>query len=222
MLKFGTHNIGKVFFGSHVIGKAFYGSNLVYQVGGTPLPYDAQVEYIATDGNQYIDLGIIGNAATDALYIDFQATTAKTQARLIAANRTAAPCQIYVNGSGKAGYRQASSWGGPAIPDEFGTTRHTWLCDYLNLRNTIDGADYAMDTASTGTSYTSLLLAGPYTNQNKFVGRIYACKIYRSGTLLLDLIPVRIGTVGQMYDRVSGAFFTNAGTGAYTYGNDIT
>ena len=42
-----------------------------------------------------------------------------------------------------------------------------------------------------------------------------------SGGLLLDFIPVRVGTVGYLYDRVSGKLFGNAGTGDFVLGPDI-
>lgn len=41
-----------------------------------------------------------------------------------------------------------------------------------------------------------------------------------AGTLVIDLIPVRVGTVGYMYDRVSGQLFGNQGTGAFVIGPD--
>jgi hypothetical protein len=34
------------------------------------------------------------------------------------------------------------------------------------------------------------------------------------------MIPVRIGTTGYMYDRVSGQLFGNAGTDDFILGND--
>ena len=37
-----------------------------------------------------------------------------------------------------------------------------------------------------------------------------------------DFLPVRVVTVGYMYDRVSGQFFGNAGTGAFIIGPDKT
>lgn len=223
MLKFGSNNIGKVLFGSNVIGKAYYGSNLVYSAGSspTPSPYDARVEYIQTDGSQYIDFGFKSNAATFGLYIDFQQTTVKTQARLMAANQANSPCQMYINGSGKAGYRVGNSWASVDIPAAFGTDRHTWFCDYYNRNNRIDGTDYAMAAAYPGISSSNLFLCGPYTTNNKFVGKIYAAKIYESGVLKVDLIPVRVGTTAYMFDTVSETLFGNAGSGSYGYGNDI-
>lgn len=49
---------------------------------------------------------------------------------------------------------------------------------------------------------------------------IYACKIWQNGNLVRDFIPVRVGTTGYMYDRVSGTLFGNAGTDSFTLGND--
>ena len=42
----------------------------------------------------------------------------------------------------------------------------------------------------------------------------------RNGELTLDFIPVRLGNIGYMYDRVSGEFFGNQGTGAFIIGPD--
>ena len=52
--------------------------------------------------------------------------------------------------------------------------------------------------------------------------RIFSCKIYDDGTLVRDLIPVRVGDVGYMFDRISGQLFGNAGTGAFIIGPDKT
>ena len=221
MIKLGTDTINDFPLGSNEINRIYLGSSLIYEAVPAPPPYDAIVEYIQTNGSQYIDLGLKGNAATFGLYIDFQQTTAKVQARLIAANQTNAPCSMYINGSGKAGFRAGSAWGGVNTIDAFGTTRHTWFCDYYHQNNKIDDVDYAMASSYTGTTNSNLLLCGPYTNQNKFIGKIYAAKIYVSGTLKVDLVPCRVGTTAYMYDAVSNTLFENAGTGSYGYGSDV-
>lgn len=43
-----------------------------------------------------------------------------------------------------------------------------------------------------------------------FEGRIYSFKWFRDSVPMLDLIPVRKGGVGYMYDRISGRLFGNA------------
>lgn len=52
--------------------------------------------------------------------------------------------------------------------------------------------------------------------------RVHSLKCYEDGVLILDFIPVRVGQVGYMYDKVSGLLFGNNGTGNFTLGNDKT
>ena len=51
--------------------------------------------------------------------------------------------------------------------------------------------------------------------------RIYSCKIYDGNTLVRDFIPVRRGTTGYLYDRVSKRLFGNQGTGDFVLGPDV-
>lgn len=51
--------------------------------------------------------------------------------------------------------------------------------------------------------------------------KIYSFRLDKGGIPQLDLIPVRIGDEGFMYDRVSGKLFGNAGIGRFILGPDI-
>lgn len=62
-------------------------------------------------------------------------------------------------------------------------------------------------------------VSGTYTKWN---GRIYAVQITQGTEIIMDLIPVRVGNVGYMYDKVSGNLFGNSGTGSFTLGPDVT
>jgi hypothetical protein len=42
----------------------------------------------------------------------------------------------------------------------------------------------------------------------------------RNGADFMELIPVRVGNVGYMYDKVNGKLFGNSGTGSFTLGAD--
>ena len=60
------------------------------------------------------------------------------------------------------------------------------------------------------------------TNSNPKSAISY-CKMWdREDNLMADFIPVRVGDVGYMYDRISGQLFGNAGTGAFVIGPDKT
>ena len=52
--------------------------------------------------------------------------------------------------------------------------------------------------------------------------RLYYFKIYSNNVLVRDFIPVRVGTIGYLYDKVSGQLFGNAGTGSFILGSDKT
>ena len=54
-----------------------------------------------------------------------------------------------------------------------------------------------------------------------FIGRIMSAKIKDAEyNILRDFIPVRVGNVGYMYDKVSGQLFGNSGTGSFILGPD--
>ena len=70
-----------------------------------------------------------------------------------------------------------------------------------------------------GASFTQ----GATTANYYFVGNIYRQKAYQNNVLVGDFIPVKrkSDNVVGMYDAVSGKFYTNAGTGSFTAGNEV-
>jgi hypothetical protein len=52
--------------------------------------------------------------------------------------------------------------------------------------------------------------------------KVYRFKLYSSGVLVRDFIPVRKGTTGYLYDAVSETLYGNSGTGDFTLGPDKT
>lgn len=58
--------------------------------------------------------------------------------------------------------------------------------------------------------------AGYFLRQRK-----YSAQIYQGKSLVRDLIPVRVGSTGYMFDRVSLKLFGNSGTGAFVVGPDL-
>lgn len=93
-----------------------------------------------------------------------------------------------------------------------------------NRRLIVNGVDCGSIPASVlGTVSETMRFGGirPNAGRNGSV-RLYSIKIYGIGNVkILDLIPVRVGTVGYMYDRVSGRLFGNQGTGEFVLGSDI-
>jgi hypothetical protein len=90
-----------------------------------------------------------------------------------------------------------------------------------NLSIIVDGKQVKTIPLLTFTSTETTILFTDRANLG-FGGAIYYFKIWdESGKLVFDAIPVRVGDVGYMYDKVSGQLFGNAGKGAFVLGSDI-
>lgn len=72
-----------------------------------------------------------------------------------------------------------------------------------------------------GPENNSSLKIFSYLEGSYVKGRIYFLQLDKGGIPQLDLIPVRVGSEGYMYDRVSGKLFGNSGTGHFILGPDI-
>lgn len=188
-----------------------------------PLPYDAEVEYLQSDSNAYIDTGIAGNSNNlritgEFMYSNFIAYGA-IYGNYVAdsSNRT----RIILNSRDDSLVVDLNT-GGSTVVSCSRNARHQFESTYSTI--TIDGvATTTIKTARTANAGNIALFNRSTTNlTSRDIGcKIYWLKIYDNDVLLRDFIPVRKNGVGYMYDRVSGQLFSNVGTGNFTYGNDI-
>ena len=78
------------------------------------------------------------------------------------------------------------------------------------------------NTFNTGVNIWLFCVNGDGIQRGKLAGvRFYTAKFYDGSTLVRDFIAVRKDGVGYLYDQVSGQLFGNAGSGSFTYGNDV-
>lgn len=87
----------------------------------------------------------------------------------------------------------------------------------------INGNEYRKDIVSNITESRSAiyLLCDGQHHGSLLIGRIASFKMKINNSTVLDMIPVRIGTTGYMYDKISEQFFGNAGGGSFILGPDI-
>lgn len=182
------------------------------------LPYDTEIEYLESTGTQYINTNIYLN--TSSFEIGYN----------ILGNRV------------KWGYTHQGNGAGTWIAVEASTA---FFGSYNNGRVSIttDNTENVVTFASTsgitvnGVSYSKTFQLGSdsiasrplyffamYDFRNGMdydsSGKVKSFYIKNNGVLVLDMIPVRVGQVGYMYDRVSGELFGNAGTGSFVLGAD--
>lgn len=207
-----------MYLGSTAIGKAYLGSDLVYDsAGGSPvLPYDAEIEYLQATGTQYIDTGIVGNQNTK-----------------IAAKFYPTQLDSFVYGCRGDNTNSITFFVASNDNERFGN--QTYLASLTantlyevvqdKTKVTINGVDHNYGTVSNFTTPYNLYLFGAsgteYALSHKFNGRLYYMKIWNGDSLVRDFIPVRVGQVGYMYDRVSRQLLGNAGSGDFALGGDI-
>ena len=188
---------------------------------GMTSPYDAKISYISTDGNQWIRIPLKGSESTDAIEIDFERTDNTNQQRYVCCESTSSVFNIYVNGSGKLGYRNNNGWRNPNSA-VIGLTRHVIFVDYYNKVIKMDGTTLTWAGGnSTYTQNNNIAVLKLYSGNPAIVGKLYGLKFWRSGTLKYDMFPVRKNGVGYMYDSVSGTLFGNAGSGSFGLGPDL-
>lgn len=184
------------------------------------LPYDAEVEWLGSNSEAYIDTKIGGGDA--ALEITICAIYTKyvqygaIYGNWLDDNHNAT--RLILNSSGAGLVATNSAVANVSLP----------LNSYFKA--VITQNNFERNNISTPIT-TSQLISNNINiiifNRSDVVPitrdigcRIYSFMVEKNGVALGDFIPVRIGTTGYMYDKVSGRLFGNVGSGAFVLGED--
>ena len=186
-----------------------------------------QVDYIESSGTQYIDTGekATENTTFDITFYESENTKAKIFGSRISANNGA--MALYCNS-------------GDDFTINYGTQVVTYADDnrfinnVVNLKTEIADNKYKFylnnNLLNEFTKYT-----GNFLNENMYLSsynnngtaattsgtiRTYKCKIYKNSVLVRNFIPCYRNSDNEvgMYDLVNDVFYTNDGTGEFTYG----
>ena len=191
-------------------------------------PYDAEVEYLESDGHTYIDLLKTLDSDKDVVEIDFMLVASGTAARYIFGDRASASSKnftalvsssnsiiIDINNGSYSTYRVNAGTSGV-------NKRCIIHMEKSNKYIEYDGSMVASSTTSSQsfTTNSNAFLFGAGDNSRPKI-KLYSFQWRREGSLLYNLIPVRKDGVGYLYDKVSGTLFGNANSsGSFTYGPD--
>lgn len=201
------------------------------QQGGT-LPYDAEIEYLRGTGTQYIDSGIecTGDLSVRCKYRVSTDVNSALLGGIYNYGNTIFRHHLTPNGNkGVFYWFQNNSQSTPSIT--YSWSVNTWCTFEISAHL---GAYKIDSTLGTFTPLSSSLttqanygifarLSGNVATQIRTGNNDLAfLQLSRNGVLLRDFIPVRVGQVGYMYDKVSGELFGNDGTGSFTLGPDVT
>ena len=191
------------------------------------LPYDAEVEWLETDGNAWIDTGV---KTSSNLRFDITMVLPDSigNAWLFGSRSGANAGQMAFLSSATNGkdwrYGTKSSLNSGLLKGEHNfknsPDRNVLIIDgttSISATNSTFSTNYTFylfTFNANGTASTSLICDGV---------KMLPSKIYVSGVLERDYICVRKDGVGYLYDKVSETLFGNANSvGAFRYGNDKT
>lgn len=179
------------------------------------MPYDAEVEYLESTGTQYITLPV-SVAAGDFFGVggEMVADNYTGRKNLVTSNGRN-QCNLLKYGNTSTQMKYLSTVGG--------TTTE------INLPlNEVSSWEISTEGVTVNDVFTELSrpLTTAFTTVTLFVNNgspSKICSFYiKHGPLgkIYDLIAVRVGTTGYMYDKVSGALYGNEGTEAFIVGSD--
>lgn len=192
---------------------------------GASKPYDAELEYLRGDGTPTITLPL-SVAATDffevsgKIRIDNATQAASSTIYIISNNTSALSSAQFSIGHGttsipKSGvtetwcYRNRVS-NGMTFP---GGVFSTFALSTEG--KTVNGV-FTESQQALGAALTSIKI---YFRQNVYYASL---KIKARNEVLYDLVPVRIGNKGYMYDKVSNTLFDKDGGGSFLLGRDLS
>ena len=204
-----------------------------WRPSGTPLPYDAEVAWLEFGCAQAIWIGEPNVTSANVVDIRFSVHVLP---------HIVTDDYYYVSGWWQTNKKTSClrileggelSWLKPGSPRTIATVG---VGDEVLFRAYSEGfvqvngvSVYAGDTHITsrrilGASTTNVSVDEiRFPTDNGIAVRYSGYTIYDNITDMtpeVDLIPVRVGQTGYMYDRISGSFYGNAGTGSFTLGPD--
>lgn len=190
---------------------------------GKGLPYDAEVEWIESTGTQYIDTGIVIPQTTAEVKCVFQLEFTSIP-KYENSNRYI----ISLPNAGVQVYTAKSKMYNQNTPSYTINTGQEYLIETITTakKRTIQINEGAISSQAFNRGITGqhLYLLGNkefgLNGRNSKAKHLFY-KVFFDDVLMLDLISVRKGNVGYMYDKVSGQLFGNAGTGEFILGPDV-
>lgn len=197
------------------------------------VPYDAEVEYLESTGTQYIDTGIkpavgdvvgcsflLGNTPKSNYAVLFgcswmtdgvlPAVWVKSTLKLYA---------VYCGGSFEGSTNAYVAGDILNITTTLGSSNLQTVINSDQITKSKGSADFPNITYHLFCT-TKADGSAPYYAATSGT-RCYSFSIQKNNAKILDLIPVRVGQVGYMYDRVTRKLFGNQGEGSFVLGPDV-
>ena len=185
-----------------------------------------ELEYIESTGTQYIDTGFKPNQDTRiSTTADFPSSG--TAWRWLYGGRTSANSNSLGflradNNAYRFDYASSINTLTTKLTGKFIIDSNKNKC-YIN-NELVFTATYTPFTSSANIYIFNCNDNGVLHSSTGTSAKLYSCKIYENGTLVRDFVPVKRTSDNQcgLWDKVTKAFYPNAGTGTFTAGPTVT
>jgi hypothetical protein len=190
-------------------------------------PYDAEVEYLQSDGVARINFQEKLDSSRDVIDFDFMLMQNVSTTSGIFGMRNDASSYNYsvlvssansivvdINNGNYSAYRINSGQSAVNVLSSVHMERSNKYIKY-------NGVEMVSSTATSQSLTTKNNAIFFNWSSGGAIIRLYTFKWKRDGNLLFDMIPVRKDGVGYLYDKVNGELSGNTNSsGAFTYGSD--
>lgn len=192
--------------------------------GERKLPYDADVEFLQNVGSSYILTDYIPTGSNikfqGKFHVDgysgayagwFGAYSGESYSAYRIFRGNTDNTKLYFTCGARANNSGVLSGVALDTTYEFELTRTTLKANSLSRV-------YSPSNGSGNTNKLKIFTA----NGTVFTyGKLYYLKVFDGNSLICDFIPVRVGEVGCLYDKVSKRLYFNAGSGDFLIGGDL-
>ena len=192
-------------------------------MGGKAKPYDAEIEYLESNGTQFIEIPF-GFDKTDEIEMRFALLQTNPDKFIVCPKVWNNSNNRFGLGGGNrfsVGYGSANTGQTilqPVISEDMQI--HSWSYkDYkFEVMDLYRNPSLDVSNITFGSTTANLKLFYGYNTNTS--GRVAYYKQVKNGVKVIELIPVRIGQVGYLYDKVSGTLYGNNGSGNFILGSD--
>lgn len=178
-----------------------------------------RLEYIQSDGNQYIDTQYTPTALTS---VELKLNPQNVQESAILGANWA------MNGFFLMFYQSKFRWHSGSSADSGTVAVNTdYVVEVSNTSLTVDDATYGVSSGSVIQQpirlFSTTIAGGSGASNTKGRYKLYYCNIYENGVLVMSLLPAKRKSDDEigLYDSVGGNFYINGGSGNFVAGAEI-
>ena len=200
-----------------VVSKAFFTNAGTGEFVCEKPAYKRELAYLESTGSQWIDTGITMHTATDEVDVVFQSVGTTVYKWFLGEHDNSARFGL---GSGDGTNKRNVAYGATTykVTDK---QMYDSAHRFIAAKNGVFLDDVKVANFSSFSSTSTVYLFNLNLNGGTYMGsaKIWTYKHKRNGTLVRDFIPVMdCNDRPCMYDKVSGEFFYNQGSGEFLYG----